>query len=86
MKLNKTQKIIIIIALFAMAIVVLFPPVARMHNDKTIRLKGRAFLFLVPQGIYPIDINIRRISFELLAIALLGSALIALFSLKKREI
>jgi len=180
MKLNKAQKIVIIIALFVMTIMTLFPPVAEIRFESTHKIfipKGWGFLFLLPgyrkykiatykkqnpllnlnlntsyifkklsdlqnyyDKIFPskkpsspsadlenpydkyynsvtpesvtskivkspikhknkftefydsthtystrVDINTRKLSFEFLAIALLGSALIALFSLKKRE-
>ena len=87
MKLNKNQKITIIIALFAMTIVILFPPVSetkagQAHRDMLIKehLFGSA-------GGYncPVSINIKSLSLRLLAIALAGSALIIWFGLGKNE-
>jgi len=86
MKLNKKQKITIIAALFAMTIVILFPPVAEMYPNKMFIPKGRDFLFSISSGdSLLIDINTRRIGFELLGIALAGSALIIWFGLGKKE-
>jgi len=118
MKLNKAQKITIKIVLFAMTIIVLYPPVTEKSFESNrlvaITPKGRGFLFLVPNdrkqwvrtpdkqnpysSIYPspqtysihtystrVDVNTRKLGFEFLAIALLGTALITLFSFKKNK-
>lgn len=86
MKLNKAQKITIIIALLAMTIMTLFPPVATVYNHTMLLPMGRGFLFSIRlRHGSPIDINTKRLSFEYLMVILLGSTLIALFSLKRNN-
>jgi hypothetical protein len=78
MNLNKTQKIILSLALLAMAVVVLFPEKGYWNQGYWISAR-RSFIFNTS---YLEQINVKRMGVEILAIAIVGLFLIIAVKVK----
>lgn len=87
--MNKAQKITIIIFLLMMFFILMYPPVGRIFGPTTeVFPVGRNLIFSFPQELEEdfsrIQVDIKRLTVELLAVACLGGALMILFGLKKK--
>jgi len=88
--MNKAQKIIMAIALLVMFFILIYPPKVYITRDGNLFPFGRGIIFSFPKSEYvagfsQLQIDIKRLSVELLAIACMGGALVILFGLKTRR-
>lgn len=87
--MNKAQKIVIACILLVMFVILIYPPIAFMspaEGQIVLYQEGRCFIFsfpTAPSSYSEVQINIKKLIVELLAIGFLGGAFIILFSLKK---
>lgn len=79
--MSKTQKKIIAITLFLMALIVLFPTKYLDFGTAGRLDQGRPFVFSAVKG----QIDVQKTIFELLAVAFVGGAIVALLGLKKEK-
>ena len=88
--MNNAQKITIAITLLSMTFILIYPPVVKIQAPSYLLPAGRNFLFSFPEsedweGLGDLQINIKKLTAELLAIACMGGTLVILFGLKTRR-
>lgn len=88
--MNKTQKITIAISLLIMFFILIYPPVVKIQAPSYLLPAGRNFIFSFPKSgdwedLGDLQIDIKKLIAELLAIACMGGAFVILLGLKKKR-